>query len=34
MEIIICTTIFILGIAVGIYAASQMDEDINKRTKK
>ncbi len=33
MEAVICITIFILGIAVGIYANSQIDDDINKRIK-
>jgi uncharacterized membrane protein len=34
MEIVICTVILCLGIAIGVYAASQIDDDINKRTKK
>mgnify|MGYP003130998697 CR=1 FL=1 len=33
MEVVICLTIFIIGIAVGIYASSQINDDINKRIK-
>ena len=34
VEIIIVITIYLTGIATGMYAASQLEEDINKRTKK
>ncbi len=33
MEILIPLLIYLAGIATGIYAASQMDDDINKRIK-
>lgn len=31
--LIICLVMYVLGIATGMYAASQIEEDINKRTK-
>ena len=34
MEILAGIIIYIAGIATGVYAASQMEKDINKRIKK
>jgi len=34
VEIILALSIYIVGIATGMYASSQLEEDINKRTKK
>jgi len=34
MEILAAVIIYIAGIVTGIYAASQMEKDINKRIKK
>jgi len=34
VEIIIAVVIYMVGIATGMYAASQMERDIAKRTKK
>ena len=34
MEIIAFISIYIIGIVTGMYAASQLEKDINKRTKK
>tara|TARA_R100001129_G_C5229281_1_gene222060 strand:+ start:546 stop:650 length:105 start_codon:yes stop_codon:yes gene_type:complete len=34
MEILAAVIIYIAGIVTGVYAASQMEKDINKRIKK
>tara|TARA_R110002050_G_scaffold5037_1_gene23335 strand:- start:605 stop:709 length:105 start_codon:yes stop_codon:yes gene_type:complete len=34
MEILAAISIYIAGIATGMYASSQIEKDINKRTKK
>jgi len=34
VKIIVILTVYIVGVATGLYAASQIEKDINKRTKK
>ena len=33
MEIVICIVFFVMGIVVGVYISSQIEDDINNRTK-
>jgi len=33
MEIVICIVFFVMGIVVGVYLSSQIEDDINNRTK-